>query len=503
MSRYTLRGASDPLAWVFGIVLGALALIGMISIVVRASVDADSRRVSVEGVALVGDATAVQVAAATRPAETALRSMTVLLGSTPEALGDDDRVLEALASAMESQQAIAGLTVASVDGTAHDVARVEDGYAYTVTTSDGSVATTWLDAALEPTDAPEGRRPPPPVSEVVWEQADVSEPGVQWADPVVTPGGRTTITAAMVVTVPGAEPSGIAVVRLDSEMLTSMLAQSPAAGYGAARLSGADGTLLAGDADIAMPAGAETVEVENGIVRVEESLVSYERPVSDDIPWVLTVQIDSADVLPAVAAVDRTMTFFTIAIIGITGILALVLWVLRRPAGEMSLRARTDALTGLANRHHFDATGATMLYTARRKRSRSVVAVFDLDHFKSVNDGAGHESGDAALAAVADGLVRGAGPRDLVGRLGGDEFAAVLLLDDDEDPAVAVERMRRSAARALDDAVGAEFDVGVSAGWVEATGADHRLRYWIVAADEALVSGRVVEKGVAYESRRL
>lgn len=503
MSRYAMPRAGDPLAWVFGVVLGALVLIGTISVVVRGSVDADSRRVSVEGVTLVGDATAVQVAAATRPAEAALRSMTALIRADVGAAESDARVLDELGSALEAQQAIAAVALAAADGSSHELARTAEGFVSTVVSPSGAVSVTWLDSTFEPVDPPVGRRTPPPMGAALWRDTDLSQPGIQWSDPMPAAEGRTTVTASMAVTVPREEPSAVVAVRLDTEMLARILEQSPAAEYGAVRLAGADGTVLAGDGDLTMPEGADAVDAGDGVVSVDDSLVSYERPVSDEIPWSLTVQIDGTEVLPAVAAVDRTMTYFTIAIITITAALAVVLWILRRPAGEVSLRARTDALTGLANRHHFEAVGTSLLYTARRRGHRVVIAIFDLDHFKSINDGAGHESGDAALAAVADGLRRGVGPRDLVARVGGDEFAAALFIRDDADAAQAVERVRLSAARALHDAVGDEFDVGVSAGWAEATGADHRLRYWVIAADEALVAGRGVAKGVTYESRRI
>ncbi len=87
--------------------------------------------------------------------------------------------------------------------------------------------------------------------------------------------------------------------------------------------------------------------------------------------------------------------------------------------------ARTDALTGLLNRRAFLDELATR--NARRgtgaSAAPSALYFVDLDNFKAVNDGGGHDHGDAALRAVAALLVAHTRPGDLAARLGGDEFA--------------------------------------------------------------------------------
>ncbi|MGW3269037.1 GGDEF domain-containing protein [Streptomyces sp. NPDC001056] len=86
---------------------------------------------------------------------------------------------------------------------------------------------------------------------------------------------------------------------------------------------------------------------------------------------------------------------------------------------------RKDPLTGLLRR---DA------YTARARRLLSrhgdgvAVVMIDADHFKQINDTAGHPGGDAVLAAFGARITAWAGPRAAAGRLGGDEFAVVLEL---------------------------------------------------------------------------
>lgn len=95
---------------------------------------------------------------------------------------------------------------------------------------------------------------------------------------------------------------------------------------------------------------------------------------------------------------------------------------------ELQLRttrveASTDGLTGLANRRSFDRELAHRL---RSSQQRVVLALFDVDDFKGVNDTRGHAEGDRLLIAIARVLEGSMRPGDLVARLGGDEFAVIV-----------------------------------------------------------------------------
>lgn len=90
-------------------------------------------------------------------------------------------------------------------------------------------------------------------------------------------------------------------------------------------------------------------------------------------------------------------------------------------------QARTDPLTGLANRSKFDQALEQELRIARRNRQPMALLLIDIDHFKQLNDNHGHPAGDAMLRELARILRnRARRPRDLVARLGGDEFAMLL-----------------------------------------------------------------------------
>lgn len=88
--------------------------------------------------------------------------------------------------------------------------------------------------------------------------------------------------------------------------------------------------------------------------------------------------------------------------------------------------ARTDPLTGVCNRRHFDEMFTTESARARRQQLKLTVVMIDLDHFKSVNDRYGHGVGDAVLVAVASALKTHSRPYDIVARFGGEEFVLLL-----------------------------------------------------------------------------
>ena len=97
-------------------------------------------------------------------------------------------------------------------------------------------------------------------------------------------------------------------------------------------------------------------------------------------------------------------------------------------ASRLTMRsmALTDSLTGLANRALFmDRLGQTM---ARARRTSNLMAVMylDLDHFKTINDTLGHQTGDAVLQWTARQLESSVRATDTVARLGGDEFTIIL-----------------------------------------------------------------------------
>lgn len=106
--------------------------------------------------------------------------------------------------------------------------------------------------------------------------------------------------------------------------------------------------------------------------------------------------------------------------------------------------AMTDPLTGLANRRKAMAEIDQQILQCRQEGRKLSLIIFDLDHFKSVNDGYGHQAGDEVLkrtAAIAMAQIRDS---DLVGRVGGEEFIWLLPDACDDIAGNAAERLRRA-----------------------------------------------------------
>jgi diguanylate cyclase (GGDEF)-like protein len=88
--------------------------------------------------------------------------------------------------------------------------------------------------------------------------------------------------------------------------------------------------------------------------------------------------------------------------------------------------ALTDLLTGIANRRAFFELGAPLLKRTIADRRPAALLLFDLDHFKEINDTAGHDAGDHVLRAFSRLVTRTVWPGALFARLGGEEFACLL-----------------------------------------------------------------------------
>jgi diguanylate cyclase (GGDEF)-like protein len=118
----------------------------------------------------------------------------------------------------------------------------------------------------------------------------------------------------------------------------------------------------------------------------------------------------------------------------------------QRRAEEAQHDALTDVLTRLPNRRALDLALSREIAGARRGRSPFALLLFDIDHFKRLNDDLGHRAGDTALAGLA-GLLQGAlREEDVVGRWGGDEFVALAPGTDGGAAMALAERVRRAVA---------------------------------------------------------
>ncbi|MCC2095962.1 MAG: diguanylate cyclase, partial [Hyphomicrobiales bacterium] len=94
-------------------------------------------------------------------------------------------------------------------------------------------------------------------------------------------------------------------------------------------------------------------------------------------------------------------------------------------AQSLEMQASTDALTGLFNRRHFEQTLARYFDEFRATDDSLGLLIFDLDHFKQINDAHGHDAGDLVLKEVSLRLKAITREHDVVARIGGEEFAVI------------------------------------------------------------------------------
>lgn len=109
-----------------------------------------------------------------------------------------------------------------------------------------------------------------------------------------------------------------------------------------------------------------------------------------------------------------------------------------------ALRARTDQLTGLDNRRHFDEQLGQVLAEADRYGTPTSLIVADVDFFKRVNDTHGHDAGDAVLKAVASTFRDAMRSVDVCARYGGEEMAILMRQTDLTGAMEVAERLRRT-----------------------------------------------------------
>ena len=148
-----------------------------------------------------------------------------------------------------------------------------------------------------------------------------------------------------------------------------------------------------------------------------------------------------------------------------------------------------DSLTGVNSRFSYEQRIGEMLAGYHRHQQPFCYALWDIDHFKSVNDTLGHQGGDAILQQVAAHLDRYTRKTDFVARLGGEEFV-VLLSDTDRDQAMhLVDKLRALIGAAKLDYDGESHHVSVSCGITEVT-SDDSIESIYKRADAALYEAK-------------
>jgi diguanylate cyclase (GGDEF)-like protein/PAS domain S-box-containing protein len=160
---------------------------------------------------------------------------------------------------------------------------------------------------------------------------------------------------------------------------------------------------------------------------------------------------------------------------------------LEQAVSELRWLAETDVLTGVSNRRAFMARAEYDLTRSRRYDRPMVVAMLDIDHFKSVNDTYGHDGGDLVLRQVAAHCLARLRSTDFFGRIGGEEFAIVLTETGGSDAWQVLDDLRDSLAhRVFDMPDGRSMSVTVSIGMAQMHPLATTLDQMLKMADQGL-----------------
>ena len=156
-----------------------------------------------------------------------------------------------------------------------------------------------------------------------------------------------------------------------------------------------------------------------------------------------------------------------------------------RSADAASELANTDALTGLPNRRRVIARLRDLMASGKQASRQLSIVLFDVDHFKSVNDRFGHDVGDNVLRSVARVASRDLRHGDMIGRYGGEEFLLLLPGTGTQSALQIAERVRR----AIEHDDGTVQPVTISLGVATLTGSE-TLESLIKRADVALYDAK-------------
>jgi len=123
-----------------------------------------------------------------------------------------------------------------------------------------------------------------------------------------------------------------------------------------------------------------------------------------------------------------------------------------------------DGLTGIYNKKYFLDRIETDFSYAKRHHAPLALIMFDIDHFKKINDGHGHPAGDHVLKELAALVKRTIRNEDVLARFGGEEFVLLMRDVDDEKALMLAERLRRAVEQAPFEFEGQRIPVTISVG---------------------------------------
>jgi diguanylate cyclase (GGDEF)-like protein len=187
-----------------------------------------------------------------------------------------------------------------------------------------------------------------------------------------------------------------------------------------------------------------------------------------------------------------TIVLYVLTVLVLLGILWRLVSLLQRRLASAEARIRhmavTDALTGLKNRRYLVQVLRSEFVRSRRYGSPISCVMFDVDHFKRVNDTHGHDAGDAVLKALAAATRDLCRDSDALGRYGGEEFLMILPETDGDGARAMGDRIRHAIEDLRVEVAGKCLGVTVSVGTATATPGDGAFSPRVILkwADDAL-----------------
>jgi diguanylate cyclase (GGDEF)-like protein/PAS domain S-box-containing protein len=154
---------------------------------------------------------------------------------------------------------------------------------------------------------------------------------------------------------------------------------------------------------------------------------------------------------------------------------------------ELEKRATIDTLTGLYNRRRLEEIAAQFVREAIRYKTPLSVVMFDLDHFKLVNDRHGHDVGDQVLSSVSKRVLGVMRETDILGRWGGEEFVLLAPHSELDEVVLGVERIRLAIS---ESAIGEAGIITASFGVTLLSPEDTDITSILKRADKALYQAK-------------
>ncbi|MGD8742231.1 MAG: GGDEF domain-containing protein [Granulosicoccaceae bacterium] len=236
--------------------------------------------------------------------------------------------------------------------------------------------------------------------------------------------------------------------------------------------------------------GALEARIESGVT--DDDYILESRVLAGD-DWQLFAVVNKERFF---AGVNRQLLILFTVVLAVTFFVLVLTVFALRPVIRALLREKQlfelshrDGLTGLYNHAYMQKLLERELARAQRFERPLSVLMFDIDHFKQVNDSYGHQAGDAVLKRIGEVVLREVRRIDLAVRYGGEEFLVILPETGSDGAVVLAERLRLAVAREKVLAAAGDISVTISIGVVTCEDCYDKHKV-VAAADKALYASK-------------